>query len=242
MPSTKPTILCTGPVDETVLKSAEYQDVTIDVIPFTAISTDIPGAIQQQIKDTLTQHRTVVFTSSNAVRAVGELMKKQPKDWTIFCIGNTTYSLAKKYFGAENIKDTASTAAALAKKILPNTEITGITFFCGNLRRSELPDALVKNGVKVTEIIVYETSLVPVSLEKKYDAVIFFSPSAAESFFSKNTVPQNTTLFVMGKTTADSIKKYSGNQIITGNEPDKNALIKEAVDFVHSRRAELNKG
>jgi uroporphyrinogen-III synthase len=237
MQSIKPTILCTGPVEEAMLLSPEYKDAEIDVIPFTSISTELPESTQRQIKDILTRKTVVVFTSSNAVRSVGTYMKKQPAGWTIFCIGNTTFSLAKKYFGEENIKETASTASKLAEKIIPVIDETEVVFFCGNLRRSELPDALRKKGIEVKEIITYKTSLVPVSINKKYDAVLFFSPSAAESFFSRNSVPRNTALFVMGETTAESIKKFSTNQIITGDEPDKNNLISQAIRFVRNDQA-----
>ncbi len=232
MQSIKPTILCTGPVEESLLLSPEYKDADIDVIPFTTISTELPESTQRQIKEILTKKKVVIFTSSNAVRSVGSYMKEQPADWTIFCIGNTTFSLAKKYFGEENIKEVASTASKLAEKIIPIINEKEVVFFCGNLRRSELPDALLKKGIAVKEIIVYKTSLVPVSINKKYDAVLFFSPSAAESFFSRNSVPRNTALFVMGETTALSIKKYSTNKIITGDEPDKNKLISQAIRFV----------
>jgi uroporphyrinogen-III synthase len=115
---------------------------------------------------------------------------------------------------------------------LPAINEKEVIFFCGNLRRNELPDALRTKGIEVKEVIVYKTSLVPVSINKRYDAVLFFSPSAAESFFSKNSVPRNTALFVMGETTAVSIKKYSTNPIITGDEPDKNKLISQAIKFV----------
>jgi len=232
MQSTKPTILCTGPVEESLFLSPEYKDADIDVIPFTAISTELPESTQRQIKDILTKKKVVIFTSSNAVRSVVSYMKEQPAGWTIFCIGNITYSLAKKYFGEENIKETAATASKLAEKIIPLINTGEVIFFCGNLRRSELPDALQKKGIEVKEIIVYKTSLVPVSINKRYDAVLFFSPSAAESFFSRNSVPRNTALFVMGEATAESIKKYSTNKIITGDEPDKNKLISQAIRFV----------
>ena len=236
MQSTKPTILCTGPVEESLLLSPEYKDAHIDVIPFTTISTELPESTQRQIKDILTKKTMVIFTSSNAARSVGSFMKEQPAGWTIFCIGNTTFSLAKKYFGEENIKETASTASKLAEKIIPKINEEEVVFFCGNLRRSELPDALRKKGIEVKEIIVYKTSLVPVSINKRYDAVLFFSPSAADSFFSRNSVPRNTALFVMGETTAVSIKKYSTNKIITSHEPDKNKLISQAIRFVRDAR------
>ncbi len=232
MPSTKQTILCTGPVEKGEMNFSLLGDVEIDVVPFTAISTQISESVRQQIQATFGQNKTVVFTSSNAVKSVANYLQDQRPDWTIFCIGNTTYKLARKYFGEENIKQTASTAKALAEKIIPLIDCRELTFFCGNLRRNELPDTLRQKGITVTEIVVYYTSLIPVKVEKKYDAVLFFSPSAAESFFSQNSIPEKTTLFVMGKTTAESIKKYAANKIVTGHEPDKGKLIEQAIKFI----------
>ena len=61
------------------------------------------------------QNITVVFTSMNAVNAVRNLYQKKPS-WKIFCIGNTTKELVKKFFGEENIKGFADNADQLIKK------------------------------------------------------------------------------------------------------------------------------
>src|SRR5688572_16997610 len=231
MPSVKPTILCTGPVEDSVFGMAEYNDADIDVIPFTKITCDLSEAEEMQVKELLSKTVVVVFTSNNAVISVSSYLNNVQPDWTIFCIGNTTYELAKKYFGENRVRQTASTAKALAEKITMDTNVREVFFLCGNLRRNDLPDALRQHGIKVEEITVYQTSLSPVTLEKEYDAVLFFSPSAAESFFSKNQVPPKTVLFVIGNTTSVSIRKYTANKIITGDEPDKNKLISKAVRF-----------
>jgi uroporphyrinogen-III synthase len=234
MPSVKATILCTGPVEEPLEKFPELANAEIDVVPFTAITYQLNDTIKQKVKTALTKKAAVVFTSSNAIRSIASYLENNKPDWIIYCIGNTTYQLAKKYFGAENIRQTASNAKALAEKIIP--ELDGkeqeVIFFCGNLRRNDLPDALRKRNIPVNEIIVYQTSLTPVATGKEYDAILFFSPNAAESFFSVNKLPAKTVLFVMGHTTAVAIQKHSNNKIITGEEPDKYKLIGKAVQFV----------
>jgi len=233
MLSVKPTILCTGPVDDSVVGIPEYKDADIDIIPFTRISNALPENTEKQVEEILATTAVVVFTSNNAVKSVSAYLKNSEPNWTIFCIGNTTYDLAKKYFGDSHIRQTASTAGALAEKIIPEIYSQEVIFFCGNLRRNDLPDALRQKGIIVREITVYQTSLTPVTVEREYDAVLFFSPSAAESFFTKNILPAKTVLFVMGHTTAVAIRKYSTNKIITGDEPDKNKLISKAVRFIY---------
>ena len=60
---------------------------------------------------------------------------------------------------------------------------------------------------------------------------MFFSPSAAESFFSTNTLTDKTILFAIGNTTALSIKKYTGNKIIVADEAGKNNLVEKAIEY-----------
>jgi uroporphyrinogen-III synthase len=184
-----------------------------------------------QLNEALKKKAVVVFTSNNAIKSITGYLGDSHPDWKIYCIGNTTYSLAKKYFGSDRITQTASTAAELAEKIIADLQVEEVTFFCGTLRRNDLPDAVRQRGVAIREITVYQTTLSPTALEKEYDAVLFFSPSAAESFFSKNNLPSKTVLFVIGNTTAESIRKYSANKIITGDEPDKNKLLSKAIRF-----------
>jgi len=233
MQSNRPSILCTGPIDESILRMQEYKAADIDVIPFTQINTTLTETIEKQVKEILSKTAIVVFTSGNAIKSVAGYLKDKQPDWTIYCIGNTTYDLAKKYFDAENIKQTAFNARTLAEMIIPEINKDEVIFFCGNLRRNDLTDTLRQKGIAVKEIIVYQTSLIPVTIEKEYDAILFFSPSAAESFFSKNTLSAKTVLFVIGNTTASSVKKYSNNKIIAGDEPDKNKLISKAILYVH---------
>ena len=231
MQSVKPTILCTGPIDESASKMPEFEDATIDVIPFTKIKYELSETDEKQLKTLLKEKTVVVFTSNNAVKSIAEYLENSQPDWKIFCIGNTTYTLARKYFGGDRITQTASTAAELAEKIIANVQEREVIFFCGNLRRNDLPDAVRQKGIAVREITVYQTTLSPIAVEKEYDAVLFFSPSAAESFFINNSLPIKTVLFVIGNTTAESIRKYSTNRIITADEPDKNKLIRKAIHF-----------
>ncbi len=94
---------------------------------------------------------------------------------------------------------------------------------------------LKNKGIKLTEIIVYQTTLTPVAIEKKYDGILFFSPSAVESFFSRNTIPPTTTLFSIGTSTVEALKKFSSNKIIKGDEPDKVKLVTKAITCLTSQ-------
>ena len=104
MPSNKPSILCTGPVDASMIEYATGKDVGLDIIPFTEIRPCSKEIILSQIQPLLQQKIVAVFTSANAVKPVVELLQGQVPDWTIFCIGFSTYESAKQIFDDEKIE------------------------------------------------------------------------------------------------------------------------------------------
>ncbi len=69
------------------------------------------------------------------------LLQNRPS-WKVFCLGNTTRKLVKKFFGEDAVAGFAENADNLSKKILQNSSIQNITFFCGDKRRDELPAKL----------------------------------------------------------------------------------------------------
>ncbi|MEP6751042.1 MAG: uroporphyrinogen-III synthase, partial [Bacteroidota bacterium] len=63
------------------------------------------------------------------------------------------------------------------------------------------------------------------------------SPSAVTSFFSKNKVSNQTTLFAIGNTTASAIKKHATTSIIISDKPGKENLVEKAINyFVNNER------
>lgn len=167
----------------------------------------------------------------NAVEAVAGYLHGQPVNWRIYCMGTTTNQLVKKYFGEQQLAGIANSAAELAELIAANIRVDELTFFCGDQRRDELPEILSSYTIDVTEIVVYQTIAVNHLVNKIYNGILFFSPSAAESFFSKNKLPAATVLFAIGSTTANEIKKYSTNKIITSSEPGKENLVAKMMEY-----------
>ena len=223
-------ILCTRPVDESIIDVCAANNISVEVISFIDTTPIETVEVQQEIENTLLLSTAVVFTSMNAVEAVAEFLFDAQPGWRIYCMGNTTQQLVKKYFGEDCIAGTAIDAAALADVIISADE-EEVIFFCGDIRRDELPKALESNNINVQEIVVYETIAVPHKIEKDYHGILFFSPSAVESFFSANKAAAQTVFFSIGNTTAAAIKKYSYNKIIIGDEPGKNALLEKALEY-----------
>ena len=144
---------------------------------------------------------------------------------------NTTKKLVQEYFGDELIAAAASDATELAEQIIEDDVIDEVIFFCGDKRRDELPSILNENNIEVNEIQVYHTNMIHHTIEKKYYGILFFSPSAVESFFSNNKINEETILFAIGNTTASALKKYSKNRVIVADETGKNNLVEKAIEY-----------
>jgi uroporphyrinogen-III synthase len=231
MQPNKVSILSTRPIDESLIEEAKQLNIETDVLSFIETEAIHTIEIQQEIENALLHSAAVVFTSMNAVEAVADELQEQQPDWRIYSIGNTTQKLAKKYFGEQSIAGTANSAAELAELIVEEGYDDEVIFFCGDQRRDELPDILRNNDIDVNEIVVYETVTVPHKLNKQYHGILFFSPSAVESFFSNNKVNEQTVLFAIGNTTAKAIKKFSNNKIIISDEPGKDSLFEKMMEY-----------
>ncbi len=228
MANRKTFILSTRPVGEAVRVKALSHDITIDEVSFIKTEETIRhNSTEKKIKELASQNIPVVFTSMNAVEAVGKLISEKT-NWKIFCIGNTTKKLVKEIFGEKNIAGTADNASSLADSIIESSS-KNIVFFSGDQRRDELPEKLKKNNMDIEEIVVYKTIETPELLTKFYDAILFFSPSAVKSFFSKNTISDSTQIFAIGSTTANAAKSLRNNPIIIAEKPGKENLVNLAI-------------
>ena len=224
-------ILSTRPLDDSLINEVKKAGIDIDVLSFIETAPIESMEVQQEIEQALLLSATVAFTSMNAVEAVANHLDDEQPDWRIYCTGTTTSKLVKKYFGEETIAGTADSAAELAALIVEESYDDELIFFCGDLRRDELPDILRSNKIEVTEIIVYQTIAVPHKIHKQYQGILFFSPSAVQSFFQTNIVAEQTILLAIGNTTANEIKKYSKNKIIISDEPGKASLVRKMMEY-----------
>lgn len=220
-------ILCTAPVDSSLIQQAAANDVVIDVVSFIAIEPVQSDALSEKIAPLYKERLHVIFTSMNAVAA----LPVATIDWKVYCIGHATQKAIEDKFGNHVIAGTANNAGELADLIINDTSIKEVVFFCGDIRRDELPEKLTASGIKVEEIIVYKTIAIPEKINKHYDSILFFSPSAVNSFFNTNTIDNTTTLFAIGKTTASEIQKFSNNKTITSGQPDKKAMLQQVLAY-----------
>jgi len=161
--------------------------------------TPLPDTeIINKLKPLAGKQINAVVTSKNAERII---RKYGDKEWRLFSITN---------------QSSARNASQLADIII-SEGIEDIVFFCGDKRRDELPDKLRANGINVTEVMVYHTLENPHAINSGYDGVVFFSPSAVNSFFTDNKPGDKVIFYTMGDTTASEIKKHCSNQVEIGD-------------------------
>jgi uroporphyrinogen-III synthase len=227
----KISILSTRPLETALLEAAKAKDVQIDIVSFIDTSPALTAGIKDEVVKIIKQPTAVVFTSMNAVSSVAAYINGDKPDWNIFCIGNTTRQLAARYFGEQSIHTVGNNASDLADKMITGKQIKQVVFFCGDQRREELPGKLRQNGIAVQEVIVYHTISTPHKIDKAYDGILFFSPSAVQSFFYANAILASTVLFAIGQTTADAIKSFTDNLIIESERPGKDELVKKMFQF-----------
>lgn len=229
MQQNKIQILSTRPLDNAVIDKAAENNVIIDIMSFIKTEKFINAETDKRITELLKENITAIFTSMNAVDAVKKYVSTAPF-WKIYCIGNTTKKLVMQVFGEERIAGFANNGEQLSEVILKDNLLEKVYLFCGDKRRNEIPDALKKNGVEVEEVLVYRTIETPNIIKKNYDGILFYSPSAVDSFFKKNTISDRTQLFAIGNTTANAIEQFSGRPVISSEIPGKENLVNLALN------------
>lgn len=130
----------------------------------------------------------------------------------IFAIeGRTSIFIQNEAWAGKSEIITASNAAGLAEIILEK-EPGKLAYFCSESRREELPESL---GNRLTEYVVYKSVLTPVTAMSPPDVLLFFSPSAVQSYTSANTIEENTTAFCIGETTAAEVRKHTSRIVVS---------------------------
>lgn len=177
-------------------------------------------------------NENLIFTSANAVKAVSSHPEvQQIRRKPVFCVGDKTADLLDE--NGFTVQEIAHNAADLATAIVSEYATESFTFFSGNQRLDELPGQLKKAAVSFNEIEVYETTATPQEIDGNLDGILFFSPSAVESYLSANAI-SNETCFCIGNTTAKSLENTT-SKIIIANQPSVENTIIQAIN--HFKKA-----
>lgn len=199
----------------------------IHLIEDNFIETKIKKFELNEVNDNL------IFTSQNAVQSVlqhpksDELIPKL-REKNVFCVGIKTKDLLTE--NGFNVIAYTGYASDLAEIISLIYNKESYTFFSGNLRRDVLPNTLKENGILFNEIEVYETLLTPKKINERLDGILFFSPSAVESYLKTNTI-KDEMCFCIGETTAEALENKKVKNIIIADKPSVENVIYEVIEY-----------
>jgi uroporphyrinogen-III synthase len=171
----------------------------------------------------------IIFSSKNAVKIVlsKDKMKKNLIKNDFFCVGNET----KKLLVKNNLKVISSfpNGYELAEYLIKKKINKDYSFFCGNRRMNTIEKKLKANNYSIKTVEVYKTDLTPKKISKKFDAILFFSPSGVKSFLSINSITSERC-FCIGSTTASELMPFTKKIHISEN-PTIKKLIWELNNF-----------
>jgi uroporphyrinogen-III synthase len=236
-------LLSTATLSPELVEEAAQKGMILEAEAYISIEPVADEALGARIRELGRQPLMAIFTSTNAVEAIGDT---RGRDWKIFCTSGATRQLVADYFGEAAIAGTADSATGLAAQIIrvaPRDGAAGfgrasVYFFCGDQRRDELPDLLKEAGLTVHEVVVYRTLLTPRKTERTYAGIAFFSPSAVESYFTLNTAADGVILFAIGQTTAAAIQARCPNAVIISDRPGKDALVHIMTNYFQTNNKE----
>lgn len=216
-------VLSTKQLREETLRLVPHTGIVVKSLPF--IRIDIP----EHIILPEAQQVDAIITSANAVTALNSIREKLPVFNTIYCISGQTEALVRKYLSAADIvaRPYASELVAILEK---GAFTYPLWFFKGDKALPTIPDGLKKAGIDFTAIEVYQNTATPQVLQEDFEAILFFSPSAVESFLKNNFIPDNTITFAIGKTTAKALKPFA-KQIIISEDTTEVAVVKAVVKY-----------
>lgn len=216
-------ILSTKLLREATERRLAETGTEVVVKPF--IRIDIPG----QITIPPAQKADAIITSANTIKALTGISDQLPAFDTVYCIAGRTEALVKEYLKPVNIV-ARPYASALLEVIITVQHTYPLWFFRGNKALPAIPEGLQNAGIPFEAIEVYRNTATPVMLNEDFDAILFFSPSAVESFLQNNYIHDNTITFAIGKTTAKALKPFA-KKVVISKEPTEESVIKAVLEY-----------
>ena len=154
------------------------------------------------VKDVI---ENVIITSKNGVEALLDNFTKEELNFkNIFCVGRRTKKMIQQKIGPVNHAE--KNAERLAEYLSKEMKGNSVTYFCSDLRLDTLSKILTENKIEVNEVEAYKTMYSPELVSESIDGVIFYSPSAVNSYLQKNTTDK--VAFCIGASTAKEAQKY----------------------------------
>tara|TARA_R110002073_G_scaffold72537_1_gene177763 strand:- start:804053 stop:805639 length:1587 start_codon:yes stop_codon:yes gene_type:complete len=180
-----------------------HEDIAVSDSDFikTRFNRIPPKVIKNEIEN-------VVITSKNAVESLlNSFSAVELQFKNIYCVGRRTKALIEKRIG--KVVHAEKNAEKLANYLVATIKEGPVTYFCGDLRRDELPEILTKNNIELTEIEAYQAIYSATKVDEKVQGMLFYSPSTVQSYLQENT--PDKVAFCIGETTAKEARKHFKN-------------------------------
>lgn len=227
-------ILSTKRLKPDIIRQALLDGLAIIDYDFISISFSIPI-------EPVSPKPILIFTSKHSVQAFMTLQSPADTSTTYraYCLNGETRIAVQSIPGIEIIA-TANDALSLATKMVED-KVQEASFVCGHQRRSELPDHLRKHGIKLQEIKLYHTQHSGHPVKYVYKAVLFFSPSAVESFFQTNILAESIPCFCIGDTTAAAARECTDNPIVIAEETSQESIAASVKEYFKTKKSKRSK-
>jgi uroporphyrinogen-III synthase len=183
----------------------------------------------------------LIFSSENAIKHLvagfNHFGFDFPSGLSTVCVGNKTKEAAETLVQARMVCSGDNSTLLLKRLLKDFSPECTFVYFCGNRRLPILPDGLKENGFTIKEFFVYTTVLTPVKLLNYYDAVLFFSPSAVDSYFEKNKWHDNMIAVSIGNLTSERLALFGVENICESETPGEIPMLEKLNEhlFVHHK-------
>lgn len=202
----------------------QFAEAGMEIVAKPFIRIEIPGHITLPPA----QKADAIITSVNALKALTGIRDLLPPFQTIYCISGNTEAGVRATFDARIIA--RPYASELLAIMLKAAHDYPLWFFKGNKALPTIPEGLAQTGIPFQAIEVYQNTAIPHVLREDFEAILFFSPTAVESFVQNNIIPDNTITFAIGKTTAGALRPYA-RQVVIGEVPTEESVLQAVVNY-----------
>jgi uroporphyrinogen-III synthase len=199
---------------------------------YTLSQVEVDGAISRQIIETrfldtkyTANFDALLFTSKNGVKAFAKIMPDFIK-YPAFVIGKESAKAVLEFGGIVEFIGEKSSGEAFANELQSKFANRQFLWARGREVAYNLTNALSGFGIKIDELIVYETHCCE-DIKNDFDNnayIVFSSPSTVKCFFGKNLWQNSFTAIAIGATTASELAKYGVNCYISQQQTLKAAV------------------
>jgi uroporphyrinogen-III synthase len=203
---------------------AKRQGWLVDIYPMIETVFSITPQQVDEIIEELSKplpETILVISSSQAVRALNNGFTQRgqvfPAGTGACFVGQKTADLASELLHTKNVftADHADELVALSGGLKGKSFL----FVSGHKRMNTIPEGLKAKGCRVLEYKVYDTVQTPLKIEGDFRAVLFFSPSAVDSFFKLNKWNGGRLAVSIGETTAAALRNHGVDKVVVAGKP-----------------------